>query len=276
MIHFKENENLIKIDTANVFRRSTMLEVKTITEIEDFKKIPEIQKSAWGFADLDIEPHHLMTRVQKYGGLVQGLYLNGELAGYTYALIGKWEGNYFIYSHMTAVRKEHQYRGFGFVLKKAQREAVLKMGYHMIRWNFDPLESMNAFFNIHRLGVICGEYERNVYGEGESGLHKGLPTDRLIAIWNLNSDRVLRLMENKAPSIIETIPGKHLENFTQETAYIEIPRNIRSLKETNLSEAVQWRKKTRLHFETAFQSGYVVKDIVFSEDKKRVFYKLWR
>jgi len=42
-----------------------MIELKKIDDIEDFKKIPEIQKSAWGFLDLDIEPHHLMTRVQK-------------------------------------------------------------------------------------------------------------------------------------------------------------------------------------------------------------------
>jgi len=253
-----------------------MLEVKTITEIEDFKKIPEIQKSAWGFVDWDIEPHHLMTRVQKYGGLVQGLYFNGALEGFTYAIIGKWKGKHFIYSHMTGVRQEHQKQGFGFLLKKAQREEVLKMGYEIIRWNFDPLESMNAFFNIHRLGIISEEYENDIYGPGESGLHKGLPTDRLIATWNLNSDRVIRKMTRKEPPILEDIPSKNLEYFTEDTAYIEIPGNIRSLKETNLNQAIEWRRKTRHHFETAFRRGYVAREIVFSKDKNRVFYKLWR
>ena len=89
-----------------------------------------------------------MTRVQKFGGLVQGLYLNGELVGFTYAILAKWQEEYFIYSHMTGVRKEDQKKGFGFLLKKAQRQEVLNMGYDVIRWNFDPLESMNAFFNI--------------------------------------------------------------------------------------------------------------------------------
>ena len=252
-----------------------MIELKKIEDIEDFKKIPEIQKSAWGFLDLDVEPHHLMTRVQKYGGLVQGLYFNGKLAGFTYALIGKWKGKHFIYSHMTGVHQQYQTQGFGFLLKKAQREEVLKMGYEIIRWNFDPLESMNAFFNIHRLGIISVEYERDIYGTGESGLHKGLPTDRLIATWNLNSDRVLHKMEQKEPAIIENPPEKNLENFSHKTAYIEIPRNIRSLKETNMNEALQWRMKTRRLFESAFQKDYVVTDIVFSEDKKRIFYKLY-
>jgi len=141
-----------------------MIELKRIKKMEDFKKLIEIQKSAWGFSDLDIEPHYVMTRTQKYGGLLQGLYFNGELTGYTYALIGKWDKEYFIYSHHAAVKKEHQDKGFGFLLKKAQREEVQKMGYQLMRWNFDPLESMNAFFNIHRLGIISVEYERDIYG----------------------------------------------------------------------------------------------------------------
>ena len=35
-----------------------MIELKKIEDIEDFKKLLEIQKSAWGFLDLDVEPHH--------------------------------------------------------------------------------------------------------------------------------------------------------------------------------------------------------------------------
>ena len=253
-----------------------MIEVRPIKDIKDFKKIPEIQKSAWGFSDRDIEPHQLMTRIQKYGGLVLGIYFNGDLAGFSYALIGKWKGKYFIFSHMTGVRKEDQKKGFGFLLKKAQREEVLNMGYDVIRWSFDPLESMNAFFNIHRLGIISIEYERDIYGTGESGLHKGLSTDRLIATWNLNSDRVIRKMNRKDPLITEHVPEKKPEDFTQKTAYIEIPGDIRSLKKTDIDEAVQWRMKTRRLFESAFQNNYVVKDIVFSEDKKRIFYKLFK
>ncbi|MFC1811447.1 hypothetical protein ACFL03_02020 [Thermodesulfobacteriota bacterium] len=251
-----------------------MIEVKRITKIEDFKRLSEIQKDAWGFTDLDVEPHHLMTRVQKYGGLIHGLYVDDILIGFTSAIVGRWKGEHFIYSHMAAVRKEHQSRGFGFLLKKAQREEVLKMGYDLMRWNFDPLESMNAYFNFHRLGVISREYERNIYGEGESGLHKGLPTDRLIATWDLTSDRVAKKMEGKEPSILENISPGRLGNFTQETMHIEIPTDIRSLKKTDLNEAIEWRAKTRALFELAFQKGYIAKDIVFSKDKKRIFFKL--
>ena len=73
---------------------------------------------------------------------------------------------------------------------------------------------------------------------------------------------------------MEDIHQKRLENFTKDAAYIEIPKNIRELKATNLNEAIEWRTKTRGLFESAFQKGYVVEDIVFSKDKGRIYYKL--
>lgn len=108
------------------------------------------------------------------------------------------------------------------------------MGYSIIRWNFDPLESLNAYFNIHRLGVTSSEYERNVYGEGESGLLRGLLTDRLVATWKLKSERVIKKMETKETTIIEQVPEKLMADFSKDRAYIEIPLDIRSLKKKDL------------------------------------------
>jgi predicted GNAT superfamily acetyltransferase len=253
-----------------------MIKIKTLKSVEDLQKTIEIQKSAWGFSDLDMESHHLMTRVQKYGGLVQGLYLNTLCIGFTFALVAKWEGEYFIYSHMTAVKKEYQGKGYGFLLKKAQRQAVLQMGYDVIRWNFDPIESLNAFFNFHRLGVISTEYERNIYGKGESGLHQGLPTDRLIATWQLNSERVIQKMKVRESRIVENIPKKILGQFQGKVAHIEIPKDIRMLKQNDMKKAVGWRMKTRELFKQAFSKKWIARDIVFSADSQRVFCKLYR
>ncbi|MFX0182902.1 MAG: hypothetical protein ACFE95_07455 [Candidatus Hodarchaeota archaeon] len=251
-----------------------MIEIRKLINLEEFKRTIDIQKSAWGINDLEIDPPFLMGRVQKYGGLVQGLFLDKKCIGFTYGIIGRWKGEFFLFSYMTAVIQEYQGQGFGFLLKKGQREEVLKMDFDIIRWNFDPLESLNAYFNIHRLGIISKEYERNIYGEGESGLDKGLPTDRLVATWKLNSDRVVKKIETKEPPIIEEVPETLIGNLNRKIAYIEIPRDIRSLKEKNLSQAYHWRLKTRELFETAFKDEFMVKDIVFSEDNARIFYKL--
>ncbi|MCK4766560.1 MAG: hypothetical protein KAW12_30475 [Candidatus Aminicenantes bacterium] len=251
-----------------------MIEIKKIQDIEDYKQLAQVQKSAWGFDDIEIEPPHIMTRIQKYGGLIQGLFHGSEMVAFTEAIIGKWQGEYFIYSHMAAVKKEYQGRGFGFLLKKAQGEEVLKMGYRLMRWSFDPLESQNSFFNIHRLGVVSREYERNAYGMVESGLHEGLPTDRLIASWELDSGRVKKRLEEKLPKQIEAVPPASLDSFVGPVAYIEIPRDIRSLKKVDMKKAREWRMRTRELFEFAFKKGYNAEEIVFSEDKKRIFYKL--
>ena len=249
------------------------IEVKKITEVEDYKEIPYIQKSAWGFSDLDLEPHQLMTRVQKYGGLVMGLFLDGKIIGFSYAILAKWKGELFLYSHMAAVRKEYQGKGYGFLIKKAQREEVLKMGYTFIKWTFDPLESLNSYFNIHRLGAVGFEYELNIYGIGESGLHKGLPTDRMVAHWELNSERVKKRMSIKIPPIyLEKSPPE--PDFKSDKIYIEIPYDIRELKKRDLKAALNWRLKTRDQFLKAFESGYIATDIVFSDKGKRKFYLL--
>jgi predicted GNAT superfamily acetyltransferase len=251
-----------------------MIELRRLQSIEEFKKTIEIQKSAWGISDLEIEPYYLMGRVQKYGGLVQGLFVDNECVGFTYGIVGKWQGEYFFFSYMAAVMKEYQGRGFGFLLKKAQREEALKSGFDIIRWNFDPLESLNTYFNIHRLGVVSTEYERNIYGESGSGLHEGLPTDRLVATWHLKSDRVIRRIDGKQPRLIDNIGDEKIGNFSENIAYIEIPRDIRSLKKNDLKQAHQWRMKTRELFETGFAQGYSVEEVVFSKDQQRVFIKL--
>ncbi len=249
------------------------IEIKKITKVEDYKEIPWIQKSAWGFSELDLEPHQLMTRVQKYGGLVMGLFVDGKLIGFSYAILAKWKGKLFLYSHMAAVRKEYQGKGFGYLIKKAQREEALKMGYSFIKWTFDPLESLNSYFNLHRLGAVGFEYELNIYGVGESGLHKGLPTDRMVAHWELNSERVKERMKKKIPPVfLEKAPPA--PDFSSDIIYIEIPADIRKLKKNDLKKALEWRYKTREEFLKAFENGYVAIDIVFTKNKERVFYLL--
>jgi predicted GNAT superfamily acetyltransferase len=252
-----------------------MIEIKTLKSVEEFRKTIEIQKSAWGFSDLDVENHYLMTRTQKYGGLVQGLYLDGNCIGFTFALLGKWKDDYFIYSHMTAVKKEYQGKGYGFLLKKAQRQEILRMGYDTMHWNFDPLESLNAFFNFQRLGVTSSEYERNIYGTGESGLHRGLPTDRLIATWELKSKRVRTKMKKREPIIMESVPENRIGRFHDQTAYIEIPADIRTMKKKDLKLAIAWRLKTRELFEKAFSKKWVAREMVRCQESQRIFCKLF-
>ena len=56
----------------------------------------------------------------------------------------------------------------------------------MIAWAFDPLQAGNAHFNLARLGATAGRYIDNMYGERTDALNAGVPTDRLIAEWDVD------------------------------------------------------------------------------------------
>ena len=57
----------------------------------------------------------------------------------------------------------------------------------------------NAYLNFMRLGAIARRYLPNCYGVTTSPLHGGMPTDRLIAEWWLDSPRVNNLLNGAAP-----------------------------------------------------------------------------
>ncbi|NJN84274.1 MAG: hypothetical protein HC802_19660, partial [Caldilineaceae bacterium] len=95
-------------------------------------------------------------------------------------------------SHMLGVLPEWQGQRVGLRLKLAQREAVLRQGLtDWVTWTYDPLYRPNGVFNIHRLGATCNTYARNVYGELQDDLNRGVPSDRCQVDWRLNSPHVL-------------------------------------------------------------------------------------
>src|SRR4029077_7897361 len=101
----------------------------------------------------------------------------------------------YLHSHMLAVRDHYRNRGLGAQLKLEQRREALARGIRRMEWTFDPLEIRNAHLNIHKLGAIVRSYYVNFYGVSSSRLQGGLPTDRLIAEWYLDSNRVKEILE---------------------------------------------------------------------------------
>src|SRR5690606_4809080 len=96
------------------------------------------------------------------------------------------------WSHMMGVVPECRTSGLGLRLKVAQRERALAMGLDLIEWTFDPLQAVNAHLNFAKLGAIATTYAVNIYGDSSSALHRGTPTDRLIAEWWLQRPHVER------------------------------------------------------------------------------------
>src|SRR5436853_2757225 len=98
---------------------------------------------------------------------------------------------------MLSVKSAYRNFNLGYKLKLAQRERVLAQGIDRITWTFDPLQSLNAYFNFRKLGVIADAYKINFYGEATSSFLHQIGTDRLWVTWLLDSERVRERLENE-------------------------------------------------------------------------------
>jgi predicted GNAT superfamily acetyltransferase len=212
--------------------------------IEEFNRCVELQKEIWGEADIEVEPATLFVVAAETGGQVLGAFDGERMVGFTLAIVGFTNGVVFLHSHMTGVLAEFRDRGVGRALKLFQREEALGRGIRLIVWTFDPLEIRNAHFNLNRLGAISRKYLTNLYGLTSSPLHRGLPTDRLWAEWQLDSARV-----------IGAVSGVGKEPGTA-AATIALPGELETWKLSDTAAVARVQARIRGEFLGWFARGY--------------------
>jgi len=166
------------------------IEIRQLFQLSEFEEVLAMQKTIWGFEDIELLPLRFLVVVSKVGGHVFGAYDGSQMVGFCFAIPGiKSDGRPYLHSHMLGVLPEYRNAAVGRRLKLRQREDALARGIQLIEWTFDPLELKNAFLNIEKLGAIVRRYNPNQYGTTSSPLHGGLPTDRCIAEWWIASPR---------------------------------------------------------------------------------------
>ncbi|MDQ5850812.1 MAG: hypothetical protein M3380_01845, partial [Chloroflexota bacterium] len=171
---------------------TTEIVVRHLEAIDEVRRVEALQREIWQMpGDREVVPLHLLVTAQKNGGLLLGAFSGEELAGFLFGFLGRTaDGRWKHCSHMLGVLAPYRGRGIGETLKAHQRAFVMEQGLDLITWTYDPLESVNAFLNIGKLGAICRTYLRNVYGDLRDELNRGLPTDRFQVDWWLRSARV--------------------------------------------------------------------------------------
>lgn len=163
----------------------------------DLVETERLQREVWGLRDLDIVPAAQLRAALHAGGHVLGAFRGTELIGFAYALVATAHGRGMagtgLHSHMVAVRANDRGAGVGRALKWHQRRLALAQGLPWITWTFDPLQAKNARLNFEHLGVVSHDYLVDFYGEMYGPLGGGQASDRLLALWTLESPRVRRL-----------------------------------------------------------------------------------
>jgi predicted GNAT superfamily acetyltransferase len=167
----------------------------------------------------------------------------------------------YLHSHMLAVKEGYRNRGLGAQLKWEQRREALSRGIRHMEWTFDPLEIKNAFLNIHKLGAIVCSYRVNFYGVSSSRLQGGLPTDRLLAEWELDSARVVGVLEGRT-AVAYAIEERIL-----------VPASIYQWKasEAGRERALAVQLENRRKFQQAFSQGLAVLGFVRDAEGNGVF-----
>ncbi len=224
-----------------------MIEVRALTEQAEFVEAVELQKTIWGFAEIELLPVRLFVVASKIGGQIFGAYDQGRMVAFLLAIPGlKSGGKYYLHSHMMGVAEGYRNAGIGKMLKLQQREQAIERGIELIEWTFDPLELKNAFFNIERLGAVVRRYVLNQYGTTTSTLHGGLPTDRCVAEWYVNSARVEGLLTHGR---LDPLPV---------AARIEVPAAIQQWKTEDPTRARETQAAISEQFQTHFRQGLAV------------------
>ena len=169
--------------------------IRKCRDLDEVAACVALQKEVWSFTDAELMPLRLFIVAEKIGGQVIGAFDSGKLVAFALSVPGARAGHTYLHSQMLAVRAAYRNAGLGRKIKLFQREDALARGFELIEWTFDPLEIKNAYLNIERLGAIARRYNVNQYGLTSSPLQGGLPSDRLVAEWWLNSKRVESVLQ---------------------------------------------------------------------------------
>jgi predicted GNAT superfamily acetyltransferase len=231
------------------------IEIRVLADLDEFREAARLQEAIWGFSEFDSVPPRLFIVNRHVGGVALGASDAGRMIGFSFAMAGcRKSGETFLHSNMTGLLSEYQNRGLGRKMKLRQRDEALAYGYKMVEWTFDPLEIRNAYFNVEKLGAVIRGYRPNCYGITSSKLHGSIPTDRLVAEWEVDTDRARHAIEH----------GRSLGSPVSRE--IVIPAEAARSRTSNPERTLAIQSDLRTQFQRAFADGLYVTGYRVTDD----------
>jgi predicted GNAT superfamily acetyltransferase len=208
----------------------TDLILRDLASLAEMKAAEAFQRSVWGEDD-PADNSDLMLAIQHEGGLVAGAFDGDRMLAFLFAF--PTSDPTAQHSHRLGVHPSAQGQGLGLRMKLYQKDWCLARGITRVRWTYDPARRANAVLNIHRLGATANTYYRDYYGEME-GINAGVPSDRLLADWDLTR------AEGAPANPVDTVP---------------IPADFARLVADDPATALSERLRIRQALEAGFADG---------------------
>ncbi|MFE5319656.1 GNAT family N-acetyltransferase [Paenibacillus sp. NPDC056579] len=243
------------------------IEYKTAEPIDVpmMKQAGQLQQTIWGNEAVTAFPE--MMAIIRNGGCLLVAYHREQAVGFSYSFPGysAAAGKAYLCSHMLGILPEYRDRGIGMRLKLEQRQWAIRNGYEKIVWTYDPLESRNAYLNVYKLGGTAASYVESYYGESR----RGIPMDRLVLEWDLQSSRVIGALDGRKPAVPDAeglsklvsitaqgAPEKHSFEAGQQGYRVAVPPSIQLLLRENPELAKEWRFALREALVPLLKAGY--------------------
>lgn len=280
--------------TVTPHGRDDGIQIRCLETLDEYRDAEVLQQEVWQSTERMVTPMNIMRIAQKSGGLVLGAFDGTDAArpaliGFLFSFLG-WnpDGTWKHCSHMLAVRDAYRNRGLGQQMKHFQYRLAQTQGIPLITWTVDPLECRNNYINFHKLGAVCRQYHRNLYGYGDDALNAGdIPTDRFEVEWHVgDGNEAVQSLRRRAqqaagprtPHIVqqqyaaraeECLPGD-----TASLVLLEVPRDYQQVKQQDLALALSLRMGFRLVCEHLFAAGFLTVDLRVRDT--RMYYLLAR
>lgn len=204
--------------------------LRELDSLAEMKDAEQFQRLVWGKDDPP-DNSDMLLAIQHEGGLIAGAFEAERMIGFLFGF--PTSDPKAQHSHRLGVHPDRQGRGLGLHLKRFQMDWCLARGIQKVRWTYDPIRRANAVLNIDRLGATARTYYRDYYGPME-GINAGVPSDRLLADWDLTRPT------NPDVSAEQTVP---------------IPADFARLVQDDLKTAQSERLRVRAALESAFADG---------------------
>ncbi|WP_042146817.1 GNAT family N-acetyltransferase [Paucisalibacillus sp. EB02] len=242
------------------------IEIREITTLVELEEMQKVEHAIWG--DMPTPIHQTYTAYYN-GGVMIGAFLDGRMIGFQYSFPGFNGKNPYLVSHTLGVLPEYRKLGLGGKIKLKQAEVAGNKGYDMMIWTFDPLESVNAYLNLHKLGGVVTTYKENHYGELDDGLNSGLATDRFQVEWYFRKEQERKAIVFETSRVIlemdeDEKPKRSSVDFQKDgkSWFVAIPDNIQEIKQRDIDLAIEWRMATRDIFKMLIANGYQGRDVI--------------
>ena len=251
--------------------------IKELRDFEELQVLVELEHKIWGMSDADNMSVGTIKAVIAAGGLALAAFDQKQAIAFAFGFPAYKNDSLGLgfHSHILGVLPKYQARGLGRKLKLKQREWCLSKNMNWMTWTFDPLQAKNAKFNIEYLGARSQTYKINEYGIMGGELNAELPSDRLLAFWDLLDERVVALVNGDRLEPIQISQSQktllrlesgeaYISNkpISSETISLEIPTNLNKLVKENPDLALSWRLALREQMLKYFARGYQIERFI--------------